>query len=90
MVTDQFALAGHSFEGFLGTASRDLANRTLGVTAELGRRFRDEPPPSDEILVERIRATIGHHVRIPGPSRSRPSTVTSCSAARSRRASWTD
>ncbi|MCC6731559.1 MAG: SRPBCC family protein [Chthonomonadales bacterium] len=45
-------------EGFLATASRDLANRTRGVAAETrGHLFAE--PVSDAVLVERVRARLG-------------------------------
>jgi hypothetical protein len=62
LVADQFTHAGHSLGGFLGASTRDLGNRARGLTVELGRRLREEATPSDDVLVERVRATLGHHV----------------------------
>jgi hypothetical protein len=65
LVADQFTHARRSLEGFVGEATRDLRNRTRGLTAKLGHRIRGEAPPSDEVLLERVRATLGHFVSHP-------------------------
>lgn len=44
----------------LEVARRDFRNRAQGVTAELRGRLSDEPV-SNEQLVERVRAELGHH-----------------------------
>jgi hypothetical protein len=44
---------------------RDLGNRGRGVIAEL-RACRRRQVVDDEVLVERIRAAMGHHLRHPG------------------------
>jgi len=65
LVADQLTHACRSLEDFLGEATHDLSNRARGLTAELDHRMRNEPPPSDEVLAERVRATLGRYVSHP-------------------------
>lgn len=65
LVADQFTHGGHALGDFLGASTRDLGNRARGMTAELTRRFRDEPTPDDGTLVQRVRAILGHHASHP-------------------------
>jgi hypothetical protein len=48
-----------------GKAGRDLANRTRGAVASARNLGPDHSDPGDEILVERVRATMGHFVSHP-------------------------
>jgi osmotically-inducible protein OsmY len=60
-VADQAAgrLRGARYD--LEVTRRDLANRAQGLAAEARNRFSDEAVP-DEVLTERVRAELGHHV----------------------------
>jgi osmotically-inducible protein OsmY len=55
--------ARKSSETFEGTA-RDLRNRTQGMIAEVQSRFSSEPV-DDAVLVDRVRAKLGHVVSHP-------------------------
>jgi hypothetical protein len=46
----------------LETARRDLRNRARGVAAGLRSRLGAHDAPDDLIVVERVRAELGHHV----------------------------
>jgi hypothetical protein len=60
-------IRGTRFLGcYLDKRSRDLANRSFGAIAELGSSIRDRVRSiDDEVLVERVRAQLGHVVSHP-------------------------
>jgi hypothetical protein len=49
-------------EDFLGTAARDVRNRTRGLVAEARSYLSSSEVPDDASLVARVRAQIGHIV----------------------------
>jgi uncharacterized membrane protein len=46
----------------LAATARDLANRARGLLAEVTTLLRTPEPVSDDVLVERVRAELGHRV----------------------------
>lgn len=60
LVRDQAAGAVNSAERELTARSSDLRNRARGAAAEL--RNMGDDRPSDDQLVARVRAELGHHV----------------------------
>ena len=48
----------------LGATSRDLANRTMGLVARTARAGREDHP-SDDVVVDRVRAKLGRYVSHP-------------------------
>lgn len=44
---------------------RDLINRASGAIAGMKQRFSSEEQPDEEVLVARVRSTMGHHVSNP-------------------------
>lgn len=65
LVADQCTHACHELRDFFGVSTRDLGNRALGLTSEFTRRFRERGTPDDEVLVQRVRATLGRYVSRP-------------------------
>jgi osmotically-inducible protein OsmY len=65
VVRDKMVSVAHAVGDAVETTSRDVGNRTRGVVAELRAR-RSREPVSDEVLVERVRASLGGVVRHPG------------------------
>ncbi|MFN3651955.1 MAG: SRPBCC family protein [Armatimonadota bacterium] len=61
---DQAVHAAHAARSALATGSRDLANRSRGVVSEASGMIR-EKAVSDEVLVARVRAEMGHVVSHP-------------------------
>jgi hypothetical protein len=64
LVRDKLSRSVHATGEAVGTATRDLRHRAQGVTARLRRRGRDERV-DDDVLLERVRATMGRHVSHP-------------------------
>jgi hypothetical protein len=64
LVRDKLVRAGHVTRDTAATARRDMANRATGVAARL-RRTTDDRPTGDRVLVERVRALLGHVVSHP-------------------------
>src|SRR3954447_9432636 len=65
LLADQMTHTCCTLEDFFGEATRDLSTRARGLPATLDHRMRNEPPPSDEVLVERVRAMLGRYVSHP-------------------------
>jgi hypothetical protein len=61
LLRDQIARASNSVCGWVDVTRTDLGNRTQGTIASLRSRFNGEPV-SDEVLIERVRANLGHVV----------------------------
>jgi uncharacterized membrane protein len=68
LVRDQAVRARHRLAEGAEATGRDLRNRARGTAAELRSRFRPEMP-DDEILHERVRASLGRVVSHPGAVR---------------------
>lgn len=64
LVRDQFMGNVHSLQHFVDVGVRDLNNRLCGIQAEVTARLNHEQP-SDDVLTERVRAAMGHHVSHP-------------------------
>ncbi len=64
-VRDKMSRGVRSFGRFLDKQVRDLRNRAQGRVAEL-RASRAQQQIEDEVLVERVRAQIGHVLSHPG------------------------
>ena len=60
-IRDQMVGLVHDFEDLWHKGSRDLSNRALGVLAET-KRGLESGPVDDTLLVERVRAVLGHYV----------------------------
>ena len=64
LLRDRLVRLSHMSRHELQLEARDLANRTRGLVASALRRI-PAPPPSDDVLVARVRARIGHVVSHP-------------------------
>jgi uncharacterized membrane protein len=64
LLRDQAVHAWHQTGDALSVTAEDLANRTRGLVAETGARFRREDV-TDDVLAERVRAKIGRVVSHP-------------------------
>ncbi len=64
MLRDKFISATRHFGNHVTTTARDAAHRSQGVVAEMRARLRHEEVP-DSILLERVRAHLGHVVSHP-------------------------
>jgi osmotically-inducible protein OsmY len=64
LIRDQAVHLAHKTSDALGTAATDISNRVRGLVAETQARFRHEEVP-DDLLVERVRAKMGHAVSHP-------------------------
>lgn len=64
LVGDRFVHAGHRFKQTVNAAGRDTRNRAVGAAANLRSLF-DVGQPTDEVLVARVRACLGHVVGHP-------------------------
>jgi uncharacterized membrane protein len=64
LLRDKMAHAAHKTGDAAGTTARDLAHRATGVAAEARARLRHDEP-SDQVLVERVRAELGRVVSHP-------------------------
>jgi hypothetical protein len=64
MTADRIASAVHVLNDAVEVTSRDVRNRFVGCGVAIRSRLRRDRP-SDEVLVERIRARIGTIVRHP-------------------------
>jgi hypothetical protein len=58
LMRDKLTRASRKTRDGLSATTRDMANRTAGIVAETRRMWQDDPA-SDEILVERVRSTLG-------------------------------
>ena len=58
--------ASHRAQAIAGMTTRDVRHRLTGVAARTRDRLVVEPAPSDEVLVERVRARLGRLVSHPG------------------------
>jgi hypothetical protein len=63
-VRDRCAHTAHATQEHLGRTWRHLSNRARGLEARLASEFGYDPP-TDDVLVERVRAKLGHVVRHP-------------------------
>lgn len=63
---DKWVRARHEAGEAIDIATSDARNRLHGLEAELRARLRPEHV-DDEVLLERVRATLGHCVSHPGP-----------------------
>lgn len=61
---DQVVHAGHSAKHSSGVVVRDVCNRTQGAAAKVRALFQSEQP-TDEVIVERVRACLGRVVTHP-------------------------
>jgi hypothetical protein len=77
-VREAAAHASHRARAVAGTTARDVRHRLSGVAARALDGLIDEPAPSDEVLVERVRAQLGRLVSHPGAidAAARSGTVT--------------
>lgn len=64
LVRDKLVRAGNVAADRAGKLGRDVRNRAAGAVAETRGRFRREHP-DDAVLIERVRAEIGHHISHP-------------------------
>ena len=64
LARDKFVRLTHKAGDGIDAVARDASNRAAGSVAKVRRRFRSEQP-SDEVLVERVRAVLGHAVSHP-------------------------
>ena len=64
LARDQFTRFAHKTGDGLDAAARDWSNRAAGSVAKARRRFRGDRP-SDDVLVERVRAELGRAVSHP-------------------------
>lgn len=65
VLRDKMSRAGHRTATVMASAGRDLSHRLSGSVAEARRHLRHEPV-DDDVLVQRVRATLGHHATHPG------------------------
>lgn len=65
LLRDQVTASANRFQEFIDVGMRDLNNRVCGLQAELRSRLEDSGQVADDVLVQRVRATIGHHVTNP-------------------------
>lgn len=64
LARDKCSRAWHKTGDTFGTTSRDLANRTRGVVADITHLFRKEEV-ADDVLIERVRSKMGRVVSHP-------------------------
>jgi hypothetical protein len=64
LIRDKIVRITHKAGDAIDTTARDLSHRTKGVVATAGSRLRSDHP-SDEVLVERVRAKLGRLVSHP-------------------------
>lgn len=64
-IRDKAAHLRHKLRDAIDTASEDVRHRAQGMRTMIANRWNPDTP-SDEILNERVRATIGHLVGYPG------------------------
>ena len=64
LVRDKFNRLAHTTRDGLDATARDWSNRAAGTVAQARRRFRSERP-DDDVLIERVRATLGRAVSHP-------------------------
>ena len=65
LVRDKLALATRKTGACIEVTTRDVTNRTLGWYSEIKSRISSEQP-EDSVLVDRVRAKLGHVVSHPG------------------------
>ena len=65
LLADKVVHAGHTFGDAAGKTARDLRNRATGVVSTARQRRMNETV-DDQVLVERVRAALGHVVSHPG------------------------
>jgi hypothetical protein len=58
--------ASHRAHAVAGMTARDVHHRVSGLAARTLDRLIEEPAPSDDVLVERVRARVGRLVSHPG------------------------
>lgn len=66
LVRDKVDHAAHRIGDEMRKTSTDLRNRARGLVYEAASALQKTPPPSDNVLKERVRAASGHAVRHPG------------------------
>jgi hypothetical protein len=66
LLRDQAIHLAHETGNAVGALERDVPNRTRGVAARVQTRFGKDGEYSDEVLVERVRSTLGRTVSHPG------------------------
>ena len=64
-IRDKFIRAGKTIADRADKQSRNLANHVRGTVYEIRAKFRQERVPN-EVLIERVRAQLGHAVSHPG------------------------
>jgi hypothetical protein len=64
LVRNKISRGAHATGDAVGTATRDLRHRAQGVTVRLRRRGREQQV-DDDVLLERVRSTMGRHVSHP-------------------------
>jgi len=64
-IRDKFVQAGRTIGDRTDKQARNLANHVKGTIYEIRAKFRGDRPP-DEVLIERVRAQLGHVVSYPG------------------------
>lgn len=65
LLRDQFVHLSHQIDRGSGASLEDVRHRLQGVSAEV-RAMADQSPVSDGVLVERVRARMGHLISHPG------------------------
>jgi len=66
LLRDKAVHAGKTTARSVSATARDAGHRLTGIYARAGRLFQEEEPPDDVVLVERVRAAIGHVSSHPG------------------------
>jgi hypothetical protein len=63
---DAVVHGSHTVEGAVGTASRDIENRFVGLAARAVAALSERPAPTDDALAARVHTRIGRLVSHPG------------------------
>ena len=65
-VRDKFVHAGRTVADRADKQARNLANHVKGALYEIRAKLTGERRPDDDVLIERVRAQLGHVVSHPG------------------------
>lgn len=65
LVRDKTLSASHCARDFVDAGTRDLKNRGVALTGRVKSAFIRRPA-TDQVLAERVRSVMGHHVTHPG------------------------
>jgi hypothetical protein len=65
LIRDKFTKVNNDVEDWVSGMAKDLSNRVHGIRAELESKWRSDEAVTDEQLVARIRARLGHLVSHP-------------------------